>query len=766
MSGTPSRMKTRGIALVSALMFLVVTAIFVGIALSVSVANRRLAADNLRTFAAQQAAEAGIENAIYQVWFRPHKNALEEDFAPSLEDLRRGLDEGSNDTITLLNGATVTYSGSLNDTAHYRTTLSRKDEPELTRLKVTSTGYIGEEGSSQPVATRIISETLILKPLPFPGFALLTNNADCVFCHTTVTSLEAAYRDGALLDFYNLSDADRAHLEDRTRVKVGVLENLTLNENRDHIIESVVTGTIYTRGTASDVLTTGSSLKGIRFKTEDDLPTAQLSDAEPEAFAQLCKQANACSGGEFSAFHQNYPLANYPDGRLPDEFPLPVEDKNQDRRISHSEWRSAIADRGAGRLAGGDKRIKATSVVSGDDFSLVTGTGSPIGTTSELDAARLNGIEGNLILDGSSSPLVIEDDVYVNGDVVINGQITGEGRLIARGNVYITGDLTYYCDANSQDFSISPVRTCDYSDPATLPHVVIAAVGNIVVGEYQSRFHSDEFVDRGAIDRATFAQLLSCTSPSDCGVSETDFYRYYHDIGGGNAVDSIFTPVWPHEGFNPATDTFPEAHWFSFAMTQMTAFNQLEYLKAKNEAGYIPRFYTMRADSPIYRCEGNGQESQACRVYFNNSGSSPKAATAIDPSDSVLNNAVIVPLSPTGNWWANDPSATEASLEAELKVRGAWIDHVETNQKRRGPLEIDGVLYSSNAVFTIAPESSVLQGEMILRGSLIAADTGVLVPGAAGLRILYDARAEGLLGIMDTGPAVLLREGYKLETQE
>ena len=73
-----------GIALISGLIFLAITVVLVSVALMVSISNRRLSSDYLRTTEAQIAADAGLERAIYEVWFSPN---LEGEIYPMIFNL-------------------------------------------------------------------------------------------------------------------------------------------------------------------------------------------------------------------------------------------------------------------------------------------------------------------------------------------------------------------------------------------------------------------------------------------------------------------------------------------------------------------------------------------------------------------------------------------------------------------------------------------------------------------------------------------------------
>lgn len=89
-----------------------------------------------------------------------------------------------------------------------------------------------------------------------------------------------------------------------------------------------------------------------------------------------------------------------------------------------------------------------------------------------------------LVLDGSSSPIVIEGAVVVKGDVIIRGRVTGQGTIYAGRNVHIVGDLSYVRPPSWPKPDVNPVQTASANAAKDL--LVLAARGSVVVGNYTS----------------------------------------------------------------------------------------------------------------------------------------------------------------------------------------------------------------------------------------------------------------------------------------
>lgn len=480
------RRANQGMAIISALGFLAITVIFVGTAMMIGVSSRRQSADNYATSRAQFAAEAGIERALQEVYtnvIQPEYNVAGRPagWRPTIQLYKSKLDTTTiaGELLTTTNADGVTFpSTTLPDGTTYDVTVTRADSivggSARVTLTITSTGRFGTQ------AVRRISQQVSLEAarLNTAPFAVLSNNVNCIFCHTTVTSIEAAYRTGTNAPMDILTTAGLAEVEGTSRVRVATLESL----NPDRAVDSVITGTIYTRG-VSNLLQKGG-VKTIAFQDNPSgidnvtLKKGNASGTDGVSFVQKDCQGNSaadkCPG--FQNFYTNYPKTGGVDGELPEEFPLPVEDTNKDRTINDSEWKNALQndqDRSRSFIKGSNIQFMATSTFGARGTSLVSKNNVKLAPTDDSD----RGIAGNLVIKGDFE---LEGTVYVDGDVVISGKMKGNGKILARGNIYVVGDVEYKCSS-----------TCDYSKPETLPKFAMVAGGNMLIGAYATTGNGD-----------------------------------------------------------------------------------------------------------------------------------------------------------------------------------------------------------------------------------------------------------------------------------
>ncbi len=757
--------RQQGVALISALIFLVISVVFVGTALLVSSSNKRLSTNNLNTTKAQLAAEASIERLIYEIWYSETVQEVAKNYeARDLIAFRKGLDElgivaGGAEDQKYKFGPEKSYSQSSDDTS-YLLKVRRVDlGSSRTLLRIDTLGWVGYEAN--PTAQRRITEDLAIQPPDLPGFALLTNNANCIFCHTTVSSLDVAYdKDGSKLNFSKLQ-SDKAyrsaHLLNKDRIKIGALESL---ETHRAEIDSWVTGSIYTRGQ-----TNLQALNADLFMTPFLDNSSRLSD---EALTKKIDQTD-CSTNckeKNQLFYTNYPLKddNPPDGELPDRFPLPVEDTNNNRLIDNAEWAKAIkgSDK-LGSLKGGEKTLYQTGLSPQDKSGTVL--------LSSKDSA--NGIAGNLILKGTdTNPIILQDDIYIDGDVVISGRITGSGRIIARGNVYVVGDIRYACDNDSQDFIWNSAKTCNYGVKQSLPQFALVAGKNMMMGPYMMQHLGTPVSPNNEVYSIPSDHL---TKTDFSTASQDELSRWYLDPGYW-PKDKDGNPLRTAKRDDKSVDA---SYTMSFSHAEAALFNQLEYKKAQANPAYKPRYYRMRDDSPVFRCIS--EKPVGCRYYGNTdyvaSGldkenlANPELINMTESEPEALDNASFVSLTPTDGWLA--AASANATQDSELFIRNEWAKNVEKSARSATDpaLQIDGILYSSNAIFTLAPSKSSIAGQVRVHGSIIAADTGLLVPGnkcnkndsnCKGFEILYDSRLKNLLDIQDDKKLVQIRSGFRL----
>jgi hypothetical protein len=321
-------------------------------------------------------------------------------------------------------------------------------------------------------------------------------------------------------------------------------------------------------------------------------------------------------------------------------------------------------------------------------------------------------------MDCKSQPLEINGTVYVDGDLVIRGKVRGNGKLVVRGNVYVLGDLTYDCTATQGS------SNCNYSRPETLPKFGLVAGGNILIGDY--------------------------LTPK-----------------GGNITS--LSSIDPGSGKGDA----------SFTMSEVTLFNRAELLKALADPNYRPRFYKLKGSTD----PTNLTDRTDVPLYFWNDptkehGDSYRDFTALVGPGATY--PLVVRISSTQTYTFNSAAAVQNFLTtrgaaiyslgpnnnwiSESTLKGMWVTEIENSTRTPPALRTDGLLYSANAIFALARKKSKVQGQWDIRGSVVAADTGILVPGngGTGLNIYHDSRLKDFFTIRDNDKPVLRRSGWKV----
>lgn len=728
-----SKQQTQGFALVTALSFVIIIGVVVGTALYLSATNRRLSAETVRTTQAQYAAEAGIELVVKKYWTEVWTGMASgpktlKAYQVKLNPLL--INENLNDSNT----------GSI-DGNTFSLKVTRRDitsAPQRTLIEIESTGK-----SADGKTTRVIKQVFRIAPRNYAGlqYALLSNNVNCTFCHTKIETMEGAYGNSA---------------GGKDRVKVGTLESLEFRVDGGRAdywdaVDTAIYGTLYSRGDVLDQKRTPYTLGStddIRFTTTDANGKVVYNNAQTiyqntqKANVQDCKTTTCAANGNF---YQNYPGGTGPDGDLPDSFPVPVPDNADglgDRFTSNDEWKENIADTvaeegalGTLSVAGGTMQFYGTTVSDANKIRTVARNGSK---TSITDAPLTSdrGVPGNLNISGN---MKINGTVFVDGDVVISGRLSGKGKIIARGNIYVTGDIEYNCGTQTVP------ADCDYTDTKNLPQLALVAGGNTLVGDYLS------------------PRYASTTALTDKNTVEPGF-----------------------------PNNFKNNNQLSFVAAEIANFNKLEYDKATKNSAYVPRFYRMRANDPIIRYTGTGEHAGRYNtgelagvdksITCNNGDCSKTDLAAGSTEDLIYRRARVLDLSPTANWLT------------EQDIKQAWIDKIETPARAKAkapvdtannkPLQLDATVYTSNAAFALArgcdnvapcPRSKI-DGRIVMNGSLIAADSGVLSPGQGGkkdaftqgqrdigLRIHYDARIQDLISLGAGDVVNLSRSDYQLK---
>lgn len=669
----------KGITLVSTLVFMFIVIILVSVASLTSLNNRRNAQDALRTSQAQFAAEAGLEQAVVRLWHEVLASAA----SPSVSAYAAELDR-----MGLTNGTTVASlfgdPQSLGDGSSFVVRVSRQDDtstdPDAIVLTLVSTGTLADG------TTRRLRQVFRIDRAFFPfDYALLTNNAECIFCHLDVKSMDALRGNPT---------ADPSTWW--RRAKVGVLESLIMRDNEE---AGVVHGSLVARGTVSQQYS-GRIGPSNRYRTTMNPGDTRIrSTALVSATPADCSIPSNCTTPQ--NLYYNYPDSNNlaafgnraPDGELPDGFPLPIADTNNNRLIDDAEWNAEVSS----SLAGTSESYSAGSITAAmtiNPSGSITWPGG--GSVQTQTSANLGQSPSNVILDGSVTPITLSGTVFINGDVVIRGRVRGNGTILARGNVYVMGDLTYDCGTEST------LVACDYSTPNRLPQLSLIAGGSTLMGDFLS---IDTFRAEGLNllqnDRLQLPMSFCRANPAQPGC--------------GSGVSSV--------GYRP-----------NLALTEIANFNRRELQRYLRDSNYRPRLYTF-GENRIYFSTGCSHDPQS---YANYSTIREGAQVSFCRGDTVLNTVTLTPaqagsiLSRAARYEVTSATFNNATLKS------LWADSI--NARGTGPLRTDGLLYSANAIFSVIQNGRGynLGGRWDLRGALVAADTGVLAP--VKLDIYHDPR--------------------------
>jgi len=623
--------------------------------------------------------------------------------------------------------------------------LVRRDVGDATRLYLTvSASTKRGEGLVNPVLNRAVQQVYTVEPAEFPGFeyALLANNVNCVFCHTRVDSAERWW------------NADSSLLGSFERVKVGTLESLMLRhdldgraEFNDYDADSFIAGSLYARGLAleSEGLPIESwsaqSFKSHPFDVDGNILESSLG-LDLAAFSPAGDPP-----GPFENLYLNYALdyAEQVDGYLPDHFPSPFaddggvdpasgefdEDAVGNKQVDDSEF-AEVAAKTAGSILAGVVHVSEPGEVidSASEYSDAINSGNVTGL-----ATAGNGVSGNVVLTGwPDNPIWIDGNMAIDGDLVIQGYVKGEGSLYVRGNIYVPADLVY---ADGREYrpgdvpgSPSGPRTFGIAADGTKNALALTAGGNIIMGDFQR----------------------PATLQADGTYLEPSTYE--------------------------TVDGTPSTKW-NFPLSEMALFNRGEWAKTQPTLpgpggstvtnpgyvpGYVPRYYSFGDDTtiPIYNL---GPQ------YFD-----PLTHTWIGPEAPNSWDAALMTYADPRNpsdplLYAADgsPRAVTSSLShgddwMRSNVYKLAVEYFESVRPRGTPMGIDSLLYTNNAIFGIVYRNSTFGGRMLMNGSIIAADVGLLVPGkkdtrgllgnhsplsdyAIGLQLNYDKRLKKALAI-------------------
>lgn len=689
-----------------------------------------------------EACKAGIDVAIERVWnqyletngnttgnlasYRVFINAL----LPTNEDLNHnGIKDGEewdfngdgdfdvNDPLAYVSpGDPLRLAGGAEIT---QLNIERSDDLTGSTMIIEATARYNGESRSARQTIRISGEL-------FEGFeyGIMANNINCILCHAQFHNLDMAL------------NTDPTNYGDFDRIKVAALESLMIRTNEN--INSGIAGTVYTRGQVynqsnsllSSSQVAGSTLKSYKFSTingklqQDNsglMSTENLANAGTDSEGLL---------NQFSNLYMNYPTdeSKMTDGTLPNKFPAPYPDDNGNRAVDDDEFSTVVNSANGSIVFELDPAEVGGSVTAGVAYGIPTGTAYTDSALPSASNTALQNLEddgsydGNLILIGTEyDPITIDNTVAINGDLVIKGNVKGWGQLLVRGNVYVIGDVTY--DDAPGEFGVA-------SD-GTKNGLAVTSGGSIMMGDYltiRARHHSTDtgkFPGGGFIDTRTQHKNQNI---SKNGTTQSLPIGYFDpgvvDAGWGNGSNTEM----------------------SFTSSELMLFNRREYLAAQADPTYVPRYYRLRPSQPLYQYTANDEHT----VKYDTAGLS-----TITPSG----NYQIQDLNPNLFWLSED------------QLRNFWYQDEMQRASSGDPFRFDGLLYSNNAIFGITRSKdrhkSNTYGRMIIRGSIVSADLGMLVPGPDfsiprdALDLYYDKRVADFFRVEDTTRVEFRRLAYR-----
>ncbi len=604
-------------------------------------------------------------------------------------------------------------------------TLARTDDVTGSAMRIRSTAEFNGQQRTAEQTIRVSGER-------FHGFeyGILANNINCILCHAKFYSLDVDR---------NMGDPDTFGEHDR--IKVAALESLMIRTNEN--IDSKIAGTLYTRGQIYDQtgdLMTGSEIQsahldGFQFDstngklmqdefgnmTETNMsPGAVDSDGYPEQFANL---------------YMDYPSdPDYmTDGDLPSKFPAPFPDDNDNRVVDNDEL-DRVLNASNGTIEFSDPDDLPPGIQGGVAFGVphgetFDGTGMP--TTSNeardvlagTDPANRGKYDGNLILVGTDAdPIQINEQVAVTGDLLIQGKVKGWGQLLVKGNVYVMGDVTY--DDAPGEFGIA--------EDGTVNGLAVSAGGSIMMGDY--------LTIRGKMNPSDTSKYPSGGWIDTRTETKTGTVKDGYEVAYGYFDPGASDKGYPYD--NGVDGVQPQ---FSFTTSEIMLFNEMEYQRAEADPNYLPRYFRLNPDAPVYRYVGNDEHA----TRYTEAG----VVSFVPEGDYALHD-----LNPT-DWWITDD-----------QLRQIWFNDEMTRPESGRPWQFDGLLYSNNSIFGIVRSSnrhkSNTQGRMIIRGSIIAAELGMLVPGPdfsvprQALDLYYDKRVNNFFRVEDTSQVEFTRTAF------
>ncbi|MAB79082.1 MAG: hypothetical protein CMJ89_06980 [Planctomycetes bacterium] len=648
------------------------------------------------------------------------------------------------------------------DAAH----LVRRDVGDSTQLYLTvQASTTRGEDIVNPILNRAVQQAFTVEPADFAGFdyALLANNVNCIFCHTSIDSADR-YWDT------NASDPEAQY----EHVQVGTLESLLVRHNadgntyslNDFDADSYIAGALFLRGIPAlddgNPIPSWDSLSLMGYEMDSDgfiveafggLTPVSLDPTlptDPLGNLYLDYPTNYAEMSAAGVLPVNFPAPFPDDGGIVAATGLPDPSAADNRVIDDIEF-DRVAQEAYGEITAGIISLFDESDVIDTPLDYAGAVGPNGGNSSGMASVGSAAHEGNVLLTGwPNNPIEIDGSIVIDGDLIIQGHIKGEGTIYVRGNIYIPSSLMYADGVDEQS-----LRTFGLDAEGNTNALGLTAGGNIVIGDFQRP--------------ASLQPNFSWSPPDEMEI-----------ISGNPDTGDVMVDQW------------------SFALSEISLFNRGEWSKAQSTLpgpdgdpvtnpgyvpNYIPRYYHYGDDStiPIYNgtdpwTDWHGNVHH--RHYFDpdlGTWVTPSLldevplgwdtdkltyADPTDPSDPILYNgdgsprAVTTQLQHEDGWM--EPSVYKAGVE--------WFEDQLENDT---PFRIDGLLYTNNAIFGIVNRNTKMEGRMLVNGGLVAADIGLLVPGrsgtagdaahevspdsgyAFGLQLNYDGRTREMLRIVN-----------------
>ncbi|HOV74593.1 MAG TPA: hypothetical protein PK967_11535 [Candidatus Hydrogenedentes bacterium] len=672
--------------------------------------------------------------------------------------------------------------------------IARCDETSSVILTLVATAQVITGPEPQ---TKSITQTVKISGAPFAGFqfAVLANNINCILCHAQFLNMDM-YKLASNGDIVMKTNAERAY-GTSDRIKVAALESLLIRTNE---ADSFNAGSWYTRGNVYDKNGNLLSASGITaaftsgkfgayaFSSTNGKITQNSSTGAMTSVALTNAAVSNGSPEQFANLYLNYPkeTTKMTDGPLPETFPPPFPDENNNRVVDTAEFVKTM-NTANGSITGG-------IAVGVPPDGAYDGATLPTSADSTTMTQLANGTyDGNLILVGTeSNPIVIDKNVAVNGDVVIKGVVKGYGALQVRGNVYVVGDVTY-ADA--------PGKFGEAAD-GTENAFALEAGGNILMGDYTTRRAKNNYVatksGTGYIDsvdtgvwQGKFTRVDQTVATATMSNGKTTNVGYMDpsvvDPGVVPAGAGTVTSTYTYKDSNNKTHTVkvqPESQC-SFTTSELMLFNRMEYQKWAPPGSadhnpnyyipnYTPRYYKLRDDAGIYMYRVTSSTSPDLIEHVVNYASPGVTALSTNPSDTYFmgTNATVMSLAPKNGWIS------------ESTLRKIWYDDeayrranpsVVNESVNYSPFRFDGLLYTNNSIFGVIRSNgrhkSQMYGKLWIRGGIVCADLGLLStdnahtstssPYYGGIEVYYDKRVTAFLNIVDPTQVVFARSVYQ-----